>query len=118
MVNEYFRASIGPADVVWAFAGVRSLYDDGAHKPQDIGREYELILDERGGEAPLLTVYGGKITTYRRLAEDALARLAHLFPPPRAPWTAHSPLPGGDFAYDGFEALVERTLQRWPFLSR
>jgi glycerol-3-phosphate dehydrogenase len=116
VVNEYFRASIGPTDVVWAFAGVRSLYDDGAHKPQDIGREYELILDERGGEAPLLTVYGGKITTYRRLAEDALARLAHLFPPSRL-WTAHSPLPGGDFAYDGFEALVERTLRRWPFLA-
>ncbi len=116
VVNEYFRASIGPADVVWAFAGVRSLYDDGAHKPQDIGREYELILDERAGEAPLLSVYGGKITTYRRLAEDALARLAHLFPPSR-PWTARSPLPGGDFAYDGFETLVERTLRRWPFLG-
>ena len=115
VVNEYFRAPVGPADVVWAFAGVRSLYDDGAHKPQDIGREYELILDERGGEAPLLTVYGGKITTYRRLAEDAMARLAHLLPASR-PWTAHSALPGGDFAYDGFEALVDRTLQRWPFL--
>jgi glycerol-3-phosphate dehydrogenase len=116
VVNEYFRASIGAADVVWAFAGVRSLYDDGAHKPQDIGREYELILDERTGEAPLLTVYGGKITTYRRLAEDAFDRLAHLFPASRS-WTAESPLPGGDFAYDGFEALVQQTLQRWPFLS-
>jgi glycerol-3-phosphate dehydrogenase len=116
VVNEYFRAPIGAADVVWAFAGVRSLYDDGAHKPQDIGREYELILDERSGEAPLLTVYGGKITTYRRLAEDAMGRLAHLFPASRS-WTAQSRLPGGDFAYDGFEALVERTLQRWPFLS-
>jgi glycerol-3-phosphate dehydrogenase len=114
VVNEYFRASIGAADVVWAFAGVRSLYDDGAHKPQDIGREYELILDERTGEAPLLTVYGGKITTYRRLAEDAFDRLAHLFPASRS-WTAESPLPGGDFAYDGFEALVQQTLQRWRF---
>jgi glycerol-3-phosphate dehydrogenase len=120
VVNEYFRTSIGAADVVWAFAGVRSLYDDGAHKPQDIGREYELILDERAGEAPLLTVYGGKITTYRRLAEDTLARLAHLFPAARSvsySWTAQSPLPGGDFAYDGFEALVRRTSERWPFLS-
>jgi glycerol-3-phosphate dehydrogenase len=116
VVNEYFRASIGPADVVWAFASVRSLYDDGAHKPQDIGREYELILDERMGEAPLLTVYGGKITTYRRLAEDVLRQLAHLFPASRS-WTAPSPLPGGDFAYDGFEALVARTSQRWPFLT-
>lgn len=116
VVNEYFRAAISPADVVWAFAGVRSLYDDGAGKPQDIGREYTLTLDERFGEAPLLTVYGGKITTYRRLAEDVLARLSHFFPASQR-WTARTPLPGGDFAYDGFDALVERTLQRWPFLA-
>src|SRR6202042_3698823 len=64
VVNEYFRSTISAADVVWAYAGVRSLYDDGAGKPQDVGREYALILDERSGEAPLLTVYGGKITTY------------------------------------------------------
>ncbi len=116
VVNEYFRTAIGAADVVWAFAGVRSLYDDGARKPQDIGREYALMLDERFGEAPLLTVYGGKITTYRRLAEDALARLAHFFPRTR-PWTAQSPLPGGDFVYDGVDTLVERTQRTWPFLT-
>jgi len=116
VVNEYFRVSIGAADVVWAFAGVRSLYDDGAGKPQDIGREYALILNERFGEAPVLTVYGGKLTTYRRLAEDVLDRLAHFFPPSRR-WTAQSALPGGDFAYDGIEALIERALQRWPFLT-
>jgi glycerol-3-phosphate dehydrogenase len=116
VTNEYFRAEIGAADVVWAYAGVRSLYDDGARKPQDIGRDYVLMLDERFGEAPLLTVYGGKITTYRRLAEDALARLAHFFPR-SAPWTAQSALPGGDFAYDGIDALVERTQQTWKFLT-
>ena len=116
VVNEYFRASITAADVVWAFAGVRALYDDGARKPQDIGRDYALLLDERFGEAPLLTVYGGKITTYRRLAEDALDRLAHFFPQSRR-WTAQSPLPGGDFPYDGLDALVGRTLQQWPFLG-
>jgi glycerol-3-phosphate dehydrogenase len=116
VVNEYFRASISPGDVVWAFAGIRALYDDGARKPQDVGRDYALILDERFGEAPLLTVYGGKITTHRRLAEDVLGRLAHFFAPTR-PWTASSALPGGDFAVDGFAALVERTLQRWPFLT-
>lgn len=116
VVNEYFRAAVSPADVVWAYAGIRSLYDDGAGKPQDIGREYTLILDERFGEAPLLTVYGGKVTTYRRLAEDVLDRLAHFFPRSER-WTARHPLPGGDFAYDGVDALVERTLRRWPFLS-
>jgi glycerol-3-phosphate dehydrogenase len=114
--NEYFRAKIGAADVVWAFAGVRSLYDDRARKPQDIGRDYALILDERFGEAPMLTVYGGKITTYRRLAEDALARLAHFFPRSR-PWTASNALPGGDFVYDGIETLIERTQRTWRFLT-
>ena len=121
VANEYFRTQIGAADVVWAFAGVRSLYDDGARKPQDIGRDYALMLDERFGEAPVLTVYGGKITTYRRLAEDALARLSHFFPRTR-PWTAPkavspSPLPGGDFVYDGIETLIERTRRTWKFLT-
>jgi len=115
-VNEYFRAEIGAADVVWAFAGVRSLYDDGARKAQDLGRDYALILHERYGEAPLLTVYGGKITTYRRLAEEALARLTHFFPRLR-PWTAQSHLPGGDFVFDGLKTLVERTQRTWPFLT-
>ena len=104
VINEYFRASISTADVVWAYAGVRALYDDGARQAQDVGREYALMLDERPGEAPLLTVYGGKITTYRKLAEEALAKLAHFFPR-TTPWTARSPLPGGDFVYDGFETL-------------
>ena len=115
-VNDYFRTEIGAADVVWTFAGVRSLYDDGARKAQDLGRDYTLVLDERYGEAPLLTVYGGKITTYRRLAEEVLARLTHFFPRSR-PWTAQSHLPGGDFVYDGFETLVERTQRSWPFLT-
>jgi glycerol-3-phosphate dehydrogenase len=116
VVNEYFRIEIGAADVVWAFAGVRSLYDDGARKPQDIGRDYVLMLDERYGRAPLLTIYGGKITTYRRLAEDAMARLSHFFPHSR-PWTAQQPLPGGDFVYDGIATLLERTQRKWRFLT-
>jgi glycerol-3-phosphate dehydrogenase len=116
VTNEYFRAQIGAADVVWAYAGVRSLFDDGARKPQDIGRDYTLILNEHFGEAPVLTVYGGKITTYRRLAEDVMTRLAHFFPRTR-PWTAASPLPGGDFVYDGVETLIERTQRTWKFLT-
>ena len=116
VINEYFRTSIGAADVTLAYAGVRSLYDDGARKPQDIGRDYALNLDERYGEAPILTVYGGKVTTHRRLAEDVLMRLAHFFPPSR-PWTAQSSLPGGDFVYDGVETLIESTQRTWKFLS-
>jgi glycerol-3-phosphate dehydrogenase len=116
VVNEYFRTPIDAIDTVWAYAGVRALYDDGARKAQDIGREYVLKLDERFREAPLLTVFGGKITTYRRLAETAMARLAHFFPRSQ-PWTAKTPLPGGDFVYDGVETLVDRTQRSWPFLS-
>jgi glycerol-3-phosphate dehydrogenase len=116
VINAYFRTAVVAADVVWAYAGVRALYDDGARKEQDVGRDYALILDKSLGEAPLLTVYGGKLTTYRRLAEDVLARLSR-FLPRSQPWTATSPLPGGDFAYDGMRELIARTQQQWPFLT-
>jgi glycerol-3-phosphate dehydrogenase len=116
VINAYFRSTIVAADVVWAFAGVRSLYDDGARKPQDIGRDYALVLDKSFGVAPLLTVYGAKLTTFRRLAEDVLARLSHFFPRSR-PWTATSSLPGGDFVYDGAPTLIDGTRRRWPFLA-
>ena len=113
IVNQYFRASIGPADVVWSFAGVRSLYDDGSKKAQNVSRDYVLSLDAH--EAPLLTVCGGKITTYRRLAEDALDRLAHVVAGGPA-WTKHSHLPGGEFPPDELEALVANTRKSRPFL--
>jgi len=115
VINAYFRATIVAADVVWAFAGVRALYDDRARKPQDLGRDFALVLDKSFGEAPLLTVYGGKLTTYRRLAEEALAVLSRFLPQAR-PWTAKSPLPGGGFVYDGLPALVARMQRNWPFL--
>jgi glycerol-3-phosphate dehydrogenase len=115
-VSEYFRVRVGAEQVVWAFAGVRSLYDDGAGRPEDVTRDYHLTLDERYREAPLLTVYGGKITTYRRLAEAALGMLAHFFEA-HPPWTANAPLPGGDFLWDGLDARVAQALRAWPFLS-
>jgi len=116
VISDYFRSSISSADVIWAYAGVRALYDDGARKPQDIGRDYTLMLDKPLGEAPLLTVYGGKITTFRQLAEEALARLSTFFPPSQS-WTAQSHLPGGDFAYDCVEAQIEAAQRTWPFLT-
>jgi glycerol-3-phosphate dehydrogenase len=112
--NGYFRAQITPADVVWSFAGVRALYDDGSNKPQDTTRDYVLTLDERA--APLMTIYGGKITTYRRLAEHALDKLAHIVKAGPA-WTNGSHLPGGDFAHDGVAMLVAQTQAGWPFLA-
>jgi glycerol-3-phosphate dehydrogenase len=116
VVNDYFLDKITPDGLVWSFAGVRSLYDDGADRPEDVTRDYMLTLDETQGEAPLLTIYGGKITTYRRLAEAAMARIGNFFGA-LPPWTAGSTLPGGDFPADGFEALVKDALCRWPFLD-
>jgi glycerol-3-phosphate dehydrogenase len=114
-VSEFFRVSIDPAQVVWAFAGVRALHDDGAGRPEDVTRDYDLALDEGYRTAPLLTVYGGKITTYRRLAEEALGMLAHFFQLHRR-FTGTTPLPGGDFLWDGIETRVAQTLRSWPFL--
>jgi glycerol-3-phosphate dehydrogenase len=115
-VNAYFREPIRPVDVMWAFSGVRSLYDDGAERPDDVTREYVLALDEGFRLAPLLTVYGGKITTYRRLAEAALTKLGHFFAM-GSPWTAHAPLPGGDFDPNDVSAIIADVVRRWPFLS-
>jgi glycerol-3-phosphate dehydrogenase len=116
VVMDYFRAVIGPADVVWSFAGVRSLYDDGSKKAKDTTRDYHLVLDEGFRRAPLLTIYGGKITTYRRLAEVALKRMADFFVT-RPAWTATAPLPGGDFAYDAVDSKIAQARRTWPFLT-
>ena len=117
--SEYFVAPVTPDQVVWTYSGVRPLYDDGASAAQEATRDYVLSLDALDGAAPVLSVFGGKITTYRRLAEAALARLAPLLPKPsgRAPgWTADEPLPGGDFPQLGFEAEVAKLQKRAPFL--
>ena len=89
---------------------------DGKDTPEDVTRDYHLALDERYGTAPVLTVYGGKITTHRRLAEDALGKLSHFFQLHRR-WTAKTPLPGGDFLWDAIETRVAQTLRAWPFLD-
>jgi glycerol-3-phosphate dehydrogenase len=93
--NRYFSRQVAPSDVKWSYCGVRALFDDGETNPADVTRDYRLNLDETHGAAPLLSVFGGKITTYRRLAERALARLAPFFPEMRAPWTEQAHLPGG-----------------------
>ena len=114
--SVYFRNPVTPDQVVHAYVGVRQLFDDGARRAKDLTREYVLDLDGRAGQAPLLTVYGGKITTYRRLAEVALKRLAPYFKL-GASWTAAAPLPGGNFPHDGVEALTARARGLWPFLT-
>jgi glycerol-3-phosphate dehydrogenase len=113
--SQYFARPVTPADVVWTYSGVRPLYNDGAKSATAATRDYVLSLDTGG--APLLNVFGGKITTYRRLAESALAKLAPHFPAARPAWTARVPLPGGDFPHDGVARLTEDLAARHPFLT-
>ena len=96
-VSDYFRRPVTPADVVWSYAGVRPLYDDGASRAQEATRDYVLTLDAREGEAPLLSVFGGKITTYRRLAEAALAKLDPHLPGWASPGPPAPRCPAGIF---------------------
>jgi glycerol-3-phosphate dehydrogenase len=117
-VSRWLARPVSPGDVVWSFAGVRSLYDDGRAAAQEVTRDFVLDLDTGDGAAPLLSVYGGKITTYRRLAEAALAKLAPWCPGTGRPWTRGAALPGGDFPKDGFEALVAGLAREWATLDR
>jgi glycerol-3-phosphate dehydrogenase len=117
-VSRYFRKPLDPGDVVGSFSGVRSLYDDGAKNASAATRDYVLDLDAPEGGAPLLSVFGGKITTYRRLAEDAIERLApHLMPFCTARWTATSPLPGGDMEGGDFDRFVRTLRGKYPWLD-
>jgi len=97
-VGRQFRRAPTPEEVVWTYSGVRPLHDDGADNPSAVTRDYVLKTDAPGDQAPMLTVYGGKITTYRRLSEDAVSQLGTLLGRTGTPWTATAALPGGDFA--------------------
>ena len=96
-VNRYLEKPVAPRAVLWRYAGVRPLYDDGSSDPSAVTRDYTLRLDAAADEAPVLSVFGGKITTYRRLAEHAMEKLAPYFPRLRQAWTGQTPLPGSDF---------------------
>ncbi|MES2255236.1 MAG: glycerol-3-phosphate dehydrogenase [Pseudomonadota bacterium] len=104
--SEYFRLPVTRDQIVWCYSGVRPLFDDGASKAQETTREYVLKLDGDAKTGALLNVFGGKITTYRHLAEGALSRIESVLGRRGPTWTKGSSLPGGGFAVDGFEALV------------
>ncbi|MCC5976291.1 MAG: glycerol-3-phosphate dehydrogenase [Rubellimicrobium sp.] len=112
--SQYFEKPVTRDQIVWTYSGVRPLYDDGAKSATAATRDYVLSLDT--GPAPLLNVFGGKITTYRKLAEKALARLVPLVGG-TGDWTAGVPLPGGDFPVRGRDALVEGLTTDYPFLT-
>jgi glycerol-3-phosphate dehydrogenase len=117
-VNAYFTAAIAPSDVVWSYAGVRSLHDDGRASAQETTRDFVLELDGKPGEPPLLSIVGGKITTYRRVAEEALRRLVPaLSRRAGRAWTRGAPLPGGDFACGDRDRLARDLAAAVPALG-
>ncbi len=116
-VSEYFKKPITPDQVVWSYAGVRPLYDDGSSSATAATRDYVISLADDAPTAPLLNIFGGKITTYRRLAETAIKQLIPFFPDLPDKWTAGIPLPGGDFPVDGVDDLLTNIKSRYPFLD-
>ena len=116
--NRFFRKAITPADVVWSYAGVRPLVDDGSGKPEAATRGYRLELSPEEEGAPLLNVFGGKLTVYRHLSEEAVDQLAHRLDLAKpSPWTGDRPLPGGDFAREAIDDLIAQVAQRYHFFD-
>ncbi|HEY6241445.1 MAG TPA: glycerol-3-phosphate dehydrogenase [Burkholderiales bacterium] len=113
--SRYSARPITPGMVVWSYAGVRPLFDDGSENPSAVTRDYQLLLDEVG--PPVLSVFGGKITTHRKLAEEALAKLSGWFPG-RPAWTHTEPLPGGDLGGLSFRGLLLDFRRRHPRLPK
>ncbi len=116
-VSRYFRKPVSSGDVVWSYSGVRPLFDDGTNDPSAVTRDYVLDLDAPPAQPPALSIFGGKITTFRRLAEHALAALRPFFPHMGPAWTAKAKLPGGDFQHGDFAEFARSVRQRWPFLE-
>ncbi|HLP70844.1 MAG TPA: glycerol-3-phosphate dehydrogenase [Rhizobium sp.] len=116
-VNRYFKEKLRRSDVIHSFSGVRPLFDDGKGNPSAVTRDYVFDLDETGG-VPLLNVFGGKITTFRELAERGLARLRHVFPAMGGDWTADQPLPGGDMPQADFETFLNELRSAYPWMPR
>jgi glycerol-3-phosphate dehydrogenase len=114
-VSAFFRTSLNPSKVKWTYAGVRTLVDDGSRRPSEVTRDYWIDVDGRYGEPPLLSIFGGKLTTYRALAEKVVDKLRHwlAFGPA---WTHREPLPGGDLGAGGLEELIAAMRVAHPFL--
>jgi glycerol-3-phosphate dehydrogenase len=115
--SEYFAEPVLRDHIVWTYSAVRPLYDDGASKAQEATRDYVLKADVPSHGAPLINIFGGKITTFRRLAESMLEKVEHLLGRRGAPWTAQAQLPGGEFAATAFDAELERLRTDYRFLD-
>jgi glycerol-3-phosphate dehydrogenase len=115
--SEYFVRPIAPSDVVWSYAGVRPLQDEGGEAAQETSRDFVLELDAKDGAPPLLDIIGGKITAFRYVAEEAMNKLAPFFSGMGGAWTRGSSLPGGDFPHDGRDRLIAELAKQLPFLD-
>ena len=116
LVNRFFKTPLQPAQAVWSYAGIRALYDDGKGSASAVSREYRLTVDGGAGEAPLLSIFGGKLTTYRHLAERVLDRLRPWLPGLRPSWSAQVHLPGGGLGPGGLNGLLLELVRRYPKL--
>lgn len=117
ILNTHFKTDHTADDLVWSYSGVRPLFDDDAAKGASaVTRDYTFELDGGPGRAPILSAFGGKLTTYRKLSEAALTKLEQTFPKMGKPWTEHAPLPGGNIANADFDAWFATFQTRWPWL--
>ena len=117
VVNRYFVKGLTRGEVIGAFSGVRPLFDDATADASAVTRDYVFDLAAPSGGPPLLSIFGGKITTFRRLAEQALERLQPFFPAMKPAWTERTPLPGGDFERPDFAAFLDAARRRYPWLT-
>jgi glycerol-3-phosphate dehydrogenase len=115
--NEYLNTEIGLEDIVWSYSGVRPLYDDGASEAQEATRDY-VIKAEKSESSLMVNIFGGKITTYRRLSESILKHVEEFLGTKGDPWTNHSSLPGGDIGVDGQLDLQNKLQKKYPFLTQ
>ncbi|CAI3940138.1 Glycerol-3-phosphate dehydrogenase (GlpA) (PDB:2RGH) [Commensalibacter communis] len=116
-INNYFTKNITPKDVIWDYSGVRPLYDDAASNASAVTRDYHLDLNQNVGKTPLLSIFGGKITTYRRLAEHSMEQLAPFFQYSRGSWTGSEALPGGHITNGDFKLFYNNLRKNIPFLD-
>lgn len=117
LISGYLKAPVTPRDAVWTYSGVRPLYDDGGVSVSTVTRDYVFDMDTPPGQAPLISIFGGKLTTYRKLAEHALSKLLPVMQVATTPWTRTATLPGGDIPGDDLELFVAEQLRRQPTVS-
>lgn len=115
--NEYFAQSVGRDDIVWSYSGVRPLFDDGASAAQEATRDYVLKLDGDAANGAVINVFGGKLTTSRRLAESVLEKIEEVLGKKGPAWTKSATLPGGDFGPKSFDAELRRLGMDYPQMN-